>query len=288
MLPRHLRRWWPVVFSPLVLSGCGSEYVVFHPAGPVAATELHLIELSAAIMAGIVLLVWGLLAYILVRFRDTPNNPAPYLPNWRGTLWLEAVVFGVPVLVLLIVAVPTIKKTYALDHIPSTHPLIIDVTSLDYKWLFEYPRQHIATVNYFYMPTGKPVLFQLTAHSPFGAFWIPNLGGMEYTMPNRVLPLWLEATRPGVYMGRNANYSGVDFWRMTFYAHAVRPAAFQAWVQQVKQSKPPMTEREYRTLATHFDLVGQQSYSAYPSDTFPERFREFTIEGLHYVPTRHP
>lgn len=271
----------------LAATGCGSQYVVFHPAGPVAQSELNVIVLSTVIVGVIIVLVWSLWAYVLVRFRDTPHNKAPYLPEWRHSRGLEIAIFALPVVVLLIIAIPTVKKTYVLAHVPSRHPMVIDVTSLDYKWLFEYPTQQIATVNYVYMPVGRPVLFQLTANSPLGAFWAPNLGGMEYTIPNRVLPLWLEATRRGVFLGRNANFTGIDFWKMTFKVHAVDAGQFNAWVHHVKTTAPPMTHADWKRLLQR-TVVPPITYSAYPASTFPERSTEFTIKGLRYVPTHHP
>ncbi len=271
----------------LSIAGCGSDYVVLHPAGPVAQSELHLIVLSTVIVGVVILLVWVLWAYVLLRFRDIPGNQAPYLPNWRHHRVLEILVFALPVVALIAIGIPTVRKTYALDHVPSHHPLVIDVTSLDYKWVFEYPRQHIATVNYFYMPVGRPVLFQLTANSPLTAFWVPNLGGMEYAMPNRVLPLWLEATRHGVFLGRNSNFNGIDFWRMTFEAHAVSELDFHAWVHRIQVTKPPMTHRDWRRLL-HRSVTAPAAFSGYPANTFPERATQFTVKGLHYIPTREP
>ena len=285
--PRYLK--WPLaaLVAGATSSACGSDYVVFHPAGPVAQSELNLIVLSTLVVGVIIVLIWVLWAYVLIRFRDTPQNPAPYRPTWRHHRVLEIGVFVLPVVFLVIIAIPTVKKTVALDYIPSHHPIVINVTSLDYKWLFEYPGQQIATVNYVYMPIGRPVLFQLTADSPMGAFWAPNLGGMEYTMPNRVLPLWLEATRPGVFRGRNANFTGVDFWRMSFKVHAVPTRSFQGWVHSVKASAPPMTKTTWQALLRR-TVTPPAAYSHYPPWTFPERPTQFTVKGLHYVPTKKP
>ncbi len=287
-VPPHYLKWsLAALIAGAAASACGSDYVVFHPAGPVAQSELNLIVLSTIVIGVICVLIWVLWAYVLIRFRDKPDNPAPYWPTWRHHRVLEVGVFVFAVLALIIIAVPTVKKTVALDHVPARHPLVIDVTSLDYKWLFQYPGQKIATVNYFYMPINRPVLFQLTADSPMGAFWAPNLGGMEYTMPNRVLPLWLEATRPGVFRGRNANFTGVDFWKMAFKVHAVPASAFTTWVHDVKSTAPPMTKTTWKALLKR-NVMPTATYSRYPRWTFPERPTQFTVKGLHYVPTHKP
>lgn len=286
MAKRHMHWVWLGLLAPL-LSGCGSDYVVFHPAGPVAQSELNLIVLSTIVVGVVIVLVWILWGIILVRFRDTPDNHAPYMPKWHHSRVIEILIFVFPVVALVIIAIPTVAKTYALARVPAKHPMVVDVTSLDYKWLFEYPKQHVATVNYLYMPLNKPVLFQLTARSPLCTFWAPNLGGMEYTMPNRVLPLWLEATRPGLFRGRNANFNGVDFWRMTFMVHAVPDAQFADWVHHVQHINHPMQQSDWKRLL-RFDVAPQETYSSYPTYTFPERPTEFTVKGLRYVPTHKP
>ncbi|AUW94913.1 cytochrome c oxidase subunit II [Sulfobacillus sp. hq2] len=267
----------------LSVSGCGNDFVILHPAGPVAASELNLIEITAATMIVIILLVWVLFGIALVRFREKPGNQAPYRPLWDHNRALELGVIAVSVVAATIIAIPTWNKTFALDRIPAGKtPIVIDVTSLDWKWLFEYPGQHIATVNYIDVPTNRPVLFELTANSPMNTFWVPQLGGMEYTMPSEVLPLWLEASKPGLYWGRSGNFSGSGFVHMTFDVHAVSQAAFDTWVHTVRTTKPPMTMADYRQLLK-FNWIAPRYYSAYPAATFPAETHGFTLEGGMYM-----
>lgn len=287
MPKQRLLGWTAAALAGPTLSACGPNYTVFHPVGPVGRVELRLIVLSTIVVAVIIFLIWALWLTVLIRFRDKPHNTAPYRPEWRHHRVLEVAVFVLPVVALLILAIPTVRQTYALARVPSRHPLVVDVTSLDYKWVFQYPTQRIATVNYLDIPVGRPVLFQLTSHSPMAAFWVPNLGGMEYAMPNRVLPLWLEADRAGTYLGRNSNFDGMGYWRMTFQVHAVPSGRFNSWVQHIKRTQPQMTEADWHRLLLA-GVSNQKSYSAYPADTFPERVTEFTIKGLHYVPTHKP
>lgn len=259
------------------------QYVVLHPVGPVGQSELHLMLLAAIAMGAVILAVFVLFAITIVRFRDTPGNRAPYRPLWRGNRWMETIWFVVPALILTVIAIPTVKLTYALARLPEhKDPVVIDVTSLDWKWLFEYPAQHIATVNYVDIPTGKPVLFELTANSPMNTFWIPQLGGMEYTMPGRVLPLWLQADRSGVYWGHSGQFSGVAFEQMFFHVKAVAPATFAHWAQAIHRRVPVMTLRDYRRLL-RFGTAGAQTYGGYPPATFPSVHRGFTLSGGMYT-----
>ena len=289
-----MRRWWlsPKKLAKLALiggtagvlaTGCGPQYVVLHPAGPVAQKELNLMALSAVAMGVVILGVFVLFAVTVIRFRAKPGNRNPYLPNWYGHKWLEVLCFIVPAVILTVIAIPTVRSTYALDQLPKgPKPLVVDVTSLDWKWLFQYPGQKIASVNYLEIPAGRPVLFELTADSPMNTFWIPRLGGMEYTMPGRVLPLWLEANQPGTYWGRSGNFSGVGFDNMMFNVKAVSASAFNTWVAGVKQSQPPMTMQRYHQLL-NAGTTGVTLFSAYPAQTFPAVKNGFTLEGGMYM-----
>jgi cytochrome aa3-600 menaquinol oxidase subunit 2 len=284
------RRWHKLRFLlvggglALALTGCGKQYVVLHPAGPVAATELHLMLLAAITMAVVIAFVYLLLAVVLVRFRDRPGNRAPYRPDWDAHRGLEAAWFLIPALMLAIIAVPTVEDTFRLARLPQkADPVVIDVTSLTWKWLFEYPGQHVATVNYAVIPVGVPVLFRLFADSAMNTFWVPALGGMEYTMPNEVLPLWLEASRPGVYWGHSGNFSGPGFERMFFTVRAVPLAAFRDWARHLRRTAPAMSMADYRRLL-RFGTVGMERYSAYPASTFPALSTGFTLTGGKFMP----
>lgn len=267
-----------------LLSGCGPQYVLFHPVGPVGRTELGLMILAGAAMAVVIVFVCVLLAIAAIRFRDRDGRRAPYTPDWHDSKKLEILWFTIPVLILTLIGIPTVRQTNALAHVPSNaHPLVVDVTSLQWKWLFEYPGQHVATVNYLVIPAGRPVLFELTADSPMNTFWVPQLGGMEYTMPGEVLPLWLQADKPGEYWGHSGNFSGLDFEKMFFTVKAVSPVDFAAWTENVRQSSPALSMQDYQRLVAP-GTAGTESYSAYPASTFPSVTHGFSLTGGQYVP----
>ncbi|MDA8194417.1 MAG: cytochrome c oxidase subunit II [Thermaerobacter sp.] len=279
--PRGRHRYWLTlaIALGLTVSGCGQQYVVLHPKGPVATSELNLLILASVAMALVIIPVWMLFAYTLVRFRDNPRHEGVFVPKWQSSRLLEILLFVVPLIIVAVIAVPTVQKTYALDRLPpKKDPVVINVTSLDWKWLFQYPGQHIATVNYIEIPAGKPVLFELTADSPMNTFWIPQLGGMEYTMPGEVLPLWLEANKPGVYMGRSGQFSGTGFVHMVFSVKAVSSAAFNSWVQQVKTTAPGMSLATYHSIVK-IGTMGHESFSSYPAGIFPTTTHGFTLTG---------
>jgi heme/copper-type cytochrome/quinol oxidase subunit 2 len=267
-----------------LLSGCGQQFVLLHPQGTVGQTELHMLLLASAVMGIVILFVFVLLAVTVLRFRERKQRKAPYLPEYADNRRLEILWFVIPAVILTIIAVPTVTRTFQLAHLPPKRdPLVVDVTSLSWKWLFEYPAQHLATVNYLVLPAGKPVLFRLTADSAMNTFWIPALGGMEYLMPGEVLPLWLQANKPGTYWGHSGNFSGVDFEKMFFTVRVVRPSGFAAWVAQSRRTAPPLTLKDYQALRA-FGTTGTHTYASFPAGTFPAEASGFSLEGGHYVP----
>lgn len=254
--------------AALLLSGCGSEYQVLDPAGPVAQTELHLIVMSALLMLVVIIPVFILFFYIVYRYRDRPGNTAPYEPNHQDSRVLETIWWGIPILIVAILGAYTIKTTFILTKPPTnTTPITVEVTSMDWKWLFQYPGSHIATVNYLDIPVGVPVQFVLTSNAPMNSFWVPRLGGQEYTMPGMAMRLWLQASYPGAYYGHGANFTGRGFTHTTFYVYAKPMAQFNAWVQSVKKTAQPLTMAEYKQLGVP-GIVGNLTFSSYPKNSF--------------------
>jgi cytochrome aa3-600 menaquinol oxidase subunit II len=252
--------------SPLLflLTGCSDRYVLLNPAGPVAQTEHRLILLSAILVAIVVIPVIALLVFIVIRYREHPGNQAPYQPNWTDSKILEVIWWGIPILIVAILGFATVRDTFALTRPPSEQkPITVQVVSLDWKWLFLYPDSNIATVNYCEIPTGVPVQFVLTADAPMNSFWVPQLGGQEYTMPGMEMRLWLQADREGVFEGRGANFTGKGFAHMNFQVVAKSQSEFESWVKKVKGSAPSLTQEKYNQLAKP-SVVNKQSYSSFP------------------------
>jgi cytochrome aa3-600 menaquinol oxidase subunit 2 len=268
--------------TALLVSGCGPEYLVLHPVGPVGREELNLIVLSTVLILIVVIPVLALLVYIVWRYRDKPENDAPYTPQWSESKLLEAVWWGIPIVIVAILGFYTGKSTFKLVEPPPSDakPLTIQVTSLDWKWLFQYPGQNVATVNYVEIPVGVPIQFELTADAPMNSFWVPQLGGQEYTMPGMAMRLWLEADQPGTYYGHGANFTGKGFAHMDFQVKAVSQQEFDQWVQQVKANSPALTLAGYQQLKQP-SVVGTASYSSFPPGLFNDTV---WANGGRYMP----
>lgn len=276
----------PAAFSIVLLAGCGPEYVVLHPEGPVAQKELDLIILSTVLIAIVVIPVLAMLFYIVYRYRDKPGNKAPYMPEWSDSKTLEIIWWGIPIIIVAVLGVFTAKTTFALTKPPvqDVKPITIHVTSLNWKWLFQYPDQKIATVNYVEIPAGVPVQFVLTADAPMNSFWIPQLGGQEYSMPGMAMGLWLQANRPGEYFGSGANFTGEGFAHMQFKVIAKPQSEFNQWVDKVKQQSPALTNDGYKKLVQP-DTVEKMEFSSFPAELFEETVNK--NGGKYYEHMQH-
>ncbi|HJV46837.1 MAG TPA: ubiquinol oxidase subunit II [Bacillota bacterium] len=255
-----------------MLAGCSDQYIVLKPQGPVAQTEYNLIMLSVYLCAIVVIPVLALTAWIVYRYRDVPGNKAPYMPNWHDSKILEIVWWGIPIVIIGTLGFFTVRDTFTLTKPPvqDVKPITIQVTSLDWKWLFQYPDQKIATVNYAEIPAGVPVQFVLTSDAPMNSFWVPSLGGQEYTMPGMAMRLWLQADKPGEYFGSGANFSGEGFAHMQFKVVAKPQAEFNNWVQDVKKTNNPLTKEGYADLVKPGVVNQPITFSSLPEGLFDE------------------
>jgi cytochrome aa3-600 menaquinol oxidase subunit 2 len=281
-LRRSMKGLGAAVMMSLLLSGCQGSMIVLDPKGPVGQTELKLITISAILCAVVVIPVLGLLVYIVYRYRDKPGNKAPYTPEWSDSKTLEIIWWGIPIVIIGILGVFTFKGIHSLTKPPvqNATPLTIQVTSLDWKWLFQYPDQNIATVNYCEIPAGVPIQFVLTSDAPMNSFWVPQLGGQEYTMPGMAMRLWLQADKAGEYFGSGANFSGEGFAHMQFKVVAKPQSDFNSWVQQVKQGSQSLTKAGYDRLAKP-GLSDERSFASYPPGLFDDTVNK--NGGMYYM-----
>lgn len=254
----------------VLLAGCDtSKYIVLDPKGPVGQEELRLIIISVILCAIIIIPVIGIFVYIAVRYRDKPGNNAPYQPEWADSKVLETIWWGIPIVIVAILGFFTAKTTINLTKPPvqDVKPVVVQVTSMDWKWMFTYPGQKIATVNYAEIPAGVPIQFVLTSDAPMNSFWVPQLGGQEYTMPGMSMGLWLQADKVGNYFGAGANFTGKGFAHMNFRVKAVSQADFNKWADGVKKNSPALTDAGYKNLEKPSN-VKEMSFSAYPKNLF--------------------
>lgn len=255
----------PLLLIPLsvilFLSGC-QGFSVLNPKGPAADAQKDLIVWSIILMLIIVLAVFIIFTVFLVRYRERSHNA--YDPEQEGHKKLEILWTIIPVIIIILLAVPTIKTIYSLEEPPEASadkkPLVIHVTTADWKFIFSYPKQGIETVNYVNIPKGVPVNFKLTSADSMASMWIPQLGGEKYAMAGMQTHQILQANEVGTYNGRNANFNGEHFEEMKFKVHAQTKNDFRQWAQQVKQNASKLTEDHYQNLLKP-GTVGKKSFS---------------------------
>ena len=229
-----------------------NDTAIFAPKGIIALQERNLIITTTLLMLIVVIPVLVLTFFFAWKYRAT-NKHAKYTPDWASNETLEAIWWAIPGVIILILAVITWKSTHELDPYKplnsSVKPLTIQVVALDWKWLFIYPEQHIATVNLVEFPAGTPINFEITADAPMNSFWIPALGGQIYAMPGMRTQLHLMATEAGTFSGTSANFSGPGFSGMKFVAKSVSQSEFLEWAYAVKSASSTLTYDEYTTLS---------------------------------------
>jgi cytochrome o ubiquinol oxidase subunit 2 len=253
----------------LGVTSCGPSVLV--PAGAIGKAERSILVDSLGIMLAIVLPTIALALAFAWWYRQS-NGRAKRLPEFVYSGRIELVVWAVPLMTIMLLGGVTWIGAHALDpgHAIASKqkPLEIQGVSLDWKWLFIYPDQHVASVNELTVPTGVPIHFSLTSGSVMNAFFIPRLGSMIYTMDGMISRLNLMADKPGNYWGESSHYSGDGFSDMHFNVHAVPQDQFAAWVSATQASGPKLDAGAYTQLAKQSRHVAPFTYASTDPDLF--------------------
>ncbi|MBI3624115.1 ubiquinol oxidase subunit II [Candidatus Saccharibacteria bacterium] len=240
----------------------GQNFAVLNPQGLIARQERRLIIFAVLLALTVVIPVYALTFGIVWRYRAS-NTKAAYRPDWDHNPVIETVWWLIPFILISILSVVTWQTSHSLNPFKplksSRQPLTIQVVALEWKWLFIYPAQHIASVNYVEFPEQTPINFEITADAPMNSFWIPQLGGQIYAMSGMSTNLHLIANGPGSYRGVSANISGRGFAGMKFVAHSSSDIDFEEWVFSVKDSRQALSLHQYNLLA-HPSENNQPSY----------------------------
>lgn len=238
---------------PFLLAGCDSA--LMDPKGQVGQEEKRLILTAFGLMLIVVIPVIVMTIVFAWRYRRG-NKEAGYSPDWGHSNVIEVIVWFIPCVIIVFLAILTWQTSHSLDpHKPldvdsEAEPMEIRAVSLDWKWLFIYPEQGIATVNEVAFPVGVPVHFRVTSGSVMNSFMIPRLGSQIYAMAGMDNDVYLIAEEEGVYWGRSTNYSGAGFSEMLFEAQVGSQQEFEAWVEEVRNSPDTLTYPEgYQALA---------------------------------------
>lgn len=230
----------------------GNDVILLNPKGLIAGEQHQLMLTSTLIMVGFAVLVLSFLYFFAWKYRET-NEKAHYNPHAGRSKLVVFLAWASPTVIMLILVSLMIPATFRLepqDAIQSEKdPITIQVVAMRWKWLFIYPEQDIATVNFVQIPEDTPVRFELTAdETPMSSFWIPHLGGQLYAMTEHVNQLNLMADTPGNYEGSAAEINGAGFAGMRFNTLVSTQDEFDTWVHQTKMSNRQLDNTEYKEL----------------------------------------
>jgi len=263
-----MKKLLPLI-AAMALAGCNEG--VLDPKGPIAAAEHQILFNALGIMLAIVIpTILGTLA-VAAWFRAS-NVRARYLPDFEHSGRLELLVWAIPLMTVILVGGVAWVGSHDLDPrkpiASDLKPVEVQVVSLDWKWLFIYPEQGVASVNELTVPVGRPVHFDLTSSGVMNSFFVPQLGSQIYTMAGMVTQLDLQADHSGTYRGVAANFSGDGFSDMHFDVHAVSPGDFEQWTNRTRGEGPALDAGAYAQLVKPSAAVTPFTYGSVSPDLF--------------------
>ena len=255
--------------SSLGLASCSGG--VLDPLGPVGAGDAKILINATLVMLAIVVPTILLAFWMAWHYRAT-NRKAEYLPYWSYSGRIEAVVWSIPTLTIMFIGGLIWIGSFKLDPfrpLPSkVPPLEVQVVALDWKWLFIYPQQGVATINQLVVPAGTPLHFSITSASVFNVFFVPRLGSMIYAMPGMVSQLHLQADHPGQMWGISAQFSGDGFSDMQFDVQSMSSVDFENWIVRVSGDGAVLDEPAYVRLMQQTQNVPPSTFRAIDRQLF--------------------
>jgi cytochrome o ubiquinol oxidase subunit II len=266
-----MKKLWRAIFLLLCLPMTylipSGKILVLEPKGIIALKERSLIYTSIFLMLIVVIPVFLLAIFIVWKYRASRQEK--YTPKWDNSYLAEAIWWGFPFVIVIALSVIAWRSSHELDPFKPLEmegkPMEIQVVALQWKWLFIYPEEKIATVNFVKFPLNRPIHFLITSDAPMNSFWIPELGGQIYAMKGMKTKLNLMASEEGSFRGSSANLSGDGFAGMVFTAFAVSEQEFKKWASGARGA--PLTWKEYGKLAE-------------PSSYHPQEVYELDVNGL--------
>jgi cytochrome o ubiquinol oxidase subunit 2 len=267
----------------------GKNIAILNPKGLIAQEQLNLLIYTVGVILFVLIPTIIILFIFAWRYRENAHRDIR-MPKAKQSKFLVPIIWAIPSLVVVVLAGVMWSSTHRLAPQKSiaagVEPITIQVVALSWKWLFIYPEQKIATVNFVQIPINTPVKFELTAdETPMSSFWIPNLGGQLYAMTGHVNQLNLMAETVGDYPGSSAEINGRGFAGMRFTARASSSQSFDQWVEVVRQSPEILDIEEYQMLLEPSEDNPAAFYSAYENNLYSSAVMKYLKhsdeEGQH-------
>jgi cytochrome o ubiquinol oxidase subunit 2 len=270
-----------------------ASFPFFHPQGIIALKEFNLFTTALGILGVVVVAVFTIAFIIVWKYRATKNAGAGEAMDVKHSKVVQTFLWAVPILVIASLAVMIWKSTHDLDPYkpidPSVQPLVIQVVALDWKWLFIYPAQNIATVNFVEFPANTPIQFELTADdAPMNTFLIPQLGGQMYAMAGMETQLHLMAYGIGKYSGSSSEIDGQGYAGMRFIADSVSQSDFDTWVQSVKSLPYVLNASTYKALVVHSVNNPVALYASVDGSLYNQIMMQYMMPDMTITDTPEP
>ena len=269
-----------------LLCGC-SDMVLFNPKGPIGDSEKFVITAAFLLMLIVVIPVIIMTFWFAWKYRAA-NTHATYAPKWSHSPRIEWTIWLVPIAIVTALGILAWSRTYHLDPYKpiqaAAAPVRIEAVSLDWKWLFIYPDQDIATLNRIVFPANVPLNFRITSDTVMTSFFIPQLGSQIYAMAGMQTRLHLMAHEPGTYAGQNQQFSGSGYADMNFEATATSAEGFSEWVQEVKQAPGKLDRAGYEAIRKPSSSAPVTYFSSVEADLFDHVLRKYMPANDHSGP----
>ncbi len=241
----------------------GRDIPVLNPSGTIADQQLVLLIITTGLGVLVIVPVFILLFVIAWKYR-AGNKKAKYEPEMKDSKVLEAVWWGIPVLIIIALSIITYISTHALDPYKplesNVKPVKVQVISLNWRWLFMYPDYGVATINHMPIPKDTPINLTISADSPMNSFWVPALAGQIYAMNGMSTKLHFMADEVGTYKGVTTNISGEGYANMTFKVYAQKEADFEAWTKKALESKNVLSSETYKEISKDTKDTSEKTY----------------------------
>ncbi|WP_017669585.1 ubiquinol oxidase subunit II [Blastomonas sp. AAP53] len=274
----RLGRWIATACLLPLLGGC--NMVVLDPAGDVAQQQGNLVVVSTLLMLIIIVPVMALTGWFAWKYRAA-NTQATYKPDWDHSTQLELLIWAVPLLIIICLGAVTWVGTHLLDPYrplartapgqpvgAEVEPLEVQVVALDWKWLFIYPEQGVATVNELAVPEGRPLRFRISSSSVMNSFYVPAMAGQIYAMPGMETKLHAVFNETGNYEGFSANYSGAGFSNMRFAVRSMTAEGFERWAAKTRTAQATLDRAAYLKLERPSEKVPVRRFASVETGLF--------------------